>query len=445
MIENFDALATSKRRVDVLDIITAGITRVLPAAVMRAAISYDGARRSLRILDAEYRFTNGRLVVVGGGKAAGLMAETLEDIVGTDDIAAGCVTCKRGGYATRRIEVVPAGHPVPDRRGFDAVRRMLAYRDELDLTAQDLILCLLSGGASALMPCPVPGVTLRDKQRLTELLLASGAPIDEINVVRKHLSATKGGGLGRHFAPRRVVTPVISDVIGNRLDVIASAPTYPDTSTFEAALTVLARRGVTGSVPNSVLSHLERGAAGEVPETPRELPNCTHHIIGDNRLALNAMAARAAELGYRPKILSDSQQGDAAALARARAAEISAGRHTGYDCLLIGGEATIKLPAKPGKGGRNQHYTAVTLLSLADYAADWVAASVGTDGSDYIPDVAGAIIDRTALGRLESQGVDGWDYINRADSFHLLERLGDSLVRTGDTGTNVGDVMVYLI
>ncbi len=445
MILNYAALATSQKRADALNIVTAGITRVLPGAVMRTALSYDDARRSLRIGDAEYAFADGRLVVVGGGKAAGLMAETLEKIVGPENITAGCVTCKRGGYATRRIEVIPAGHPVPDRRGVDAVRRMLAYRDKLDLGAQDLVLCLLSGGASALMPCPVPGVTLGNKQRLTELLLASGAPIDETNVVRKHLSATKGGGLGRHFAPWRVVTPVLSDVIGNRLDVIASAPTYPDASTFDAALEVLARRGITDEVPPSVISHLRRGAAGEVPETPRELPNCTHHIIGDNRLALEAMAARARRLGYRPKILSDSQQGDAAALAQARAAEITAGRYPDHDCLLIGGEATIELPASPGQGGRNQHYAAVTLLSLADHAADWVAASIGTDGSDYLPDVAGAIVDRADLSRLEAQGANGWDYVFRADSYHLLDRLGDSLVRTGDTGTNVGDVMVYLI
>jgi glycerate 2-kinase len=445
MIQNYSTLATSPKRADALNIVTAGINRLLPGPVMRAAISYDSARRSLRIGDTEYAFADGRLVVVGGGKAAGLMAAALEEIVGPENIASGCVTCKGGGYGTRRIEVIPAGHPVPDRRGVDAVRRMLDYRDGLHLDERDLVLCLLSGGASALMPCPVPGVTLGNKQRLTELLLASGAPIEEINIVRKHLSVTKGGGLGRHFAPRRVVTPVISDVIGNRLEVIASAPTYPDTSTYDAALGVLADRGITDEVPPPVLSHLRRGAAGEVPETPRELPNCTHHIIGDNRLALEAMAARASKLGYRPKILSDSQQGDAATLARARAAEIIAGRYAGYDCLLIGGEATIELPAGPGQGGRNQHYAAVTLLSMADCAADWVAASVGTDGSDYMPDVAGAIVDGAALSRLAARGINGWDYVYRADSYHLLGRLGDALVRTGDTGTNVGDVMVYLI
>lgn len=445
MIRNYHALATSQRRVDALDIVSAGISRVLPGPVMRAALDYDATRRSLSIGDAEYAFTDGRLVVVGGGKAAGLMAEALEEILGPENIAAGCVTCKGGSYTTRRVEVIQAGHPVPDQRGMAAVRRMLAYRDELSLGAADLVLCLLSGGASALLPCPAPGVTLGDKQRLTGLLLASGAPIEEINIVRKHISATKGGGLGRHFSACRVVTPVISDVIGNRLEVIASAPTYPDTSTYEAALAVLKRRGITEKIPPSVLLHLRRGAAGEVPETPRELPNCTHHVIADNRLALEAMAAKAGELGYRPKILSDSQQGDAAALARARIAEIIAGRYAGHDCLLIGGEATIDLPANPGKGGRNQHYAAVTLLSMAGYAGDWVAASVGTDGSDYLPDVAGAIVDGAALSRLAARDVDGWDYVNRADSYHLLEQLGDGLVRTGDTGTNVGDVMVYLI
>jgi len=373
------------------------------------------------------------------------MALALEEIVGAENISAGCVTCKSTGYATQQIEVLPAGHPVPDRRGLAGVRRMLAYRDELTLGEADLVLCLLSGGASALMPWPAPGITLEDKRRVTDRLLASGAPIDEVNVVRKHLSGTKGGGLGRHFAPTRVISAVLSDVIGNRLDVIASAPTYPDASTFADALGVLARWNLAAKVPATITERLRRGAAGVIAETPDSLPNCANHVIGDNRLALEAMAARAGELGYLPTIVSDSQQGDATELARRRAGEISAGDYAGHDCLLIGGEATLKLPKAPGRGGRNQHYAAVTLLALAAQAGDWVAASVGTDGSDYLPEVAGGIVDRDAARRYLEMGIDGWEYIHRCDSYHLLERLDNALVRTGDTGTNVGDVMLYLL
>ena len=412
---------------------------------MQTALRFAATSRTLYVAADAHAFPDGRLVVVGGGKAAGLMALALEDIVGVAFITAGCVTCKDAGYATRRIEVLTAGHPVPDARGLAGVRRMLAFREQFALSEHDLVLCLLSGGASALMPCPAPGLTLEHKRRVTEQLLASGAPIEEINAVRKHLSGTKGGGLGRHFAPARVVSLVLSDVIGNRLDVIASAPTFPDSTTFDDALNVLDRRDLTREMPAPVLAHLRRGAVGLVPETPRELPNCQNHIIGDNRLALQAMTARADELGYRPVIISDAHQGDATALARERAAEVMAGHYAAYDCVIIGGEATLKLPRKPGKGGRNQHYAAVTLLALAEYDADWVVAAVGTDGTDYLPEVAGGIVDRDGAGRYGEMGIDGWDYVRRCDSYHLLQQLGNALVRTGDTGTNVGDVMLYLL
>jgi glycerate 2-kinase len=445
LIKNYAELAITPLRAHALDIVAAGIERVLPTRIMTSALAYDAARRILTVNGQAYSYAGGRLLVIGGGKAAGLMAEALEVIVGASNISGGIVNCKDGGYATSVIEVVKVGHPVPDEAGLRGTRRMLALKERFRIDARDLVVCLISGGGSALLTSPVPGVTLADKQAVTRLLLACGAPIGEINIVRKHLSLVKGGGLGRYFAPARVVSLILSDVIGNRLEVIASSPTYPDDSTFADAVTLLRRYELWDRLPVAVADYLSRGERGEAPETPTELPNCDNHIIGDNKLALRAMADKAGEYGYRPLIVTDSQEGDAGELAERRAREILAGKYSDYDAIIIGGEATMKLPPEPGKGGRNQHYTAVTLLAMADYPGEWTAIAAGTDGTDFLPDAAGAIVDRATLDALRNTGVDIADYIRRCDSYHLFSQSGASLVVTGGTGTNVCDVMVYLL
>lgn len=295
------------------------------------------------------------------------------------------------------------------------------------------------------MPCPVDAITLEEKQQTTSLLLASGADINEINTVRKHLSCVKGGRLGRYFAPATVISLILSDVIGNDLSVIASGPTYPDRSTFGSALGSLQKYGLRTRIPASVIDYLERGSAGQVEETPKALSNCYNFIIGDSSVALRAMKDKAAELGLKPVIASTQQKGDTAAAAMAAASSITGWKDRGYDTVLIGGETTPRLPANAGKGGRNQHYAAVSMMAMKEYGGHWVVASVGTDGSDFLPDVAGAIVDDSSFPRLESKGVDVSSYLERFDSYNLLERLGDSLVVTGNTGTNVGDVMVYVL
>lgn len=445
LIRNYPELAINPRRALALDIVTAGIERVLPERIMQAAVAYDASRRELSIGDTGYSHKHGRLFVIGGGKAAGRMAQAFERIAGAAYISGGTVNCKDGGYDTRAVSVIEAGHPVPDEAGSAGVRRMLALRDEFQIGERDLVVCLLSGGGSALLPAPVPGVSLADKQAVTRLLLGCGAPIGEVNVVRKHLSLVKGGGLGRYFAPAEVVSLILSDVIGNRLDVIASAPTYPDTSTFTDAIDLLWQYGLWGKLPRAAAEYLERGVRGEVSETPAELPNCRNHIIGDNKLALEAMAGKAAELGYKPLIISDRQEGDAGELAVQRAGEIKAGKYHGYNALIIGGEATIMLPPEPGMGGRNQHYAAVTLREMVGYKGGWTAVAAGTDGTDYLPDVAGAIVDADTLNSMREKGLDVADYITRCDSYNFFKQTGNSLLATGGTGTNVCDVMLYLL
>ncbi|UCH50716.1 MAG: glycerate kinase, partial [Chloroflexota bacterium] len=376
--KNRDELATTELKCQALAIVEAGIERVLPDNIMRSALSYDPISRSLKINDSTYQVVNGRIFVIGGGKASGLMAEALEGIVGLKDIFTGIVNCKGGAYRTKRIKIIKAGHPIPDRSGLNGMKEMLDLKDKHSINENDLVICLVSGGGSALMPCPVDGISLEDKQKTTQLLLDCGADIHEINAVRKHLSRTKGGRLGEFYSPTKVVSLIISDVIGDNLDTIASGPTYPDSSTFEDAYGVLEKYDLTDSVPQSVLAYLKKGCRGEVTETPKSLTNCHNHIIGNNRLALEAMEQKAAELGFKPLIVTAEQEGDTAEAAYMRAREIVAGKHQGYNAILLGGETTPRLPANAGKGGRNQHYAAVSMLAMKSYSGNWVAASVGT-------------------------------------------------------------------
>ncbi len=445
IIKNRDELATTELRHQALAIIEAGIERVLPGNIMRSALSYDPITKSFQVNKATYQVANGRTFVVGGGKASGLMTEALEEIVGLKDISTGIVNCKGGAYRTKKLKVIKAGHPIPDRRGLNGVKGMLDLKDKHSINGNDLIICLVSGGGSALMPCPVDGISLEDKQETTQLLLDCGADIHEINAVRKHLSRTKGGRLGESYSPTKVVSLIISDVIGDDLDTIASGPTYPDSSTFEDAYRVLEKYDLTASAPQSVLAYLKKGCRGEMAETPKSLTNCYNHIIGNNRLALEAMARKAEELGVKPLIVTAEQKGDTAEAAYMRAREILESKYQGYNAILMGGETTPKLPQNAGKGGRNQHYAAVSMLAMKSYSGDWIAASVGTDGSDYLPDVAGAVVDNDTLLRAISQGIDVEAYIGSFDSNTLFKKIGGSLIITGNTGTNVSDVMLYLL
>ena len=445
IIKNRETLATTELRKKALDIVEAGIARVLPPSIMRAAVKYDAANRILTVNGNTHRLSTGRVFVIGGGKASGLMVEALEDIIDPANISVGMVNCKSEHYKTSKTKIILAGHPIPDERGINGVKEMLALKERYYINESDLVICLISGGGSALMPCPIDGISLRDKQSITELLLSSGAEIDEINAIRKHLSKIKGGWLGHFYSPATVISLILSDVIGNNLAVIASGPTFPDSSTFLDAYNVLKKYDLLARVPESVIDFLRKGCRGEVAETPKTLDNCYNYIIGDNKLALEAMLEKANEVGFTPYIVTAEQKGDTTTVACSKAKEILSLRYSGYDAILIGAETTPRLPAIAGKGGRNQHYAAMSILAMKQYPGEWVVASVGTDGSDFLPDVAGAIVDNDSLDDAKAKGIDVKSYLNRYDSNTLLDKIGGSLVITGDTGTNVGDVILYLL
>jgi glycerate 2-kinase len=341
--------------------------------------------------------------------------------------------------------VVQAGHPVPDAAGVDGVREMLSMKARYGIGKGDTLINLISGGGSALLPCPVNGLTLEDKQLVTQLLLGCGADIKEINTVRKHLSLIKGGGLAAFYAPTRVISLIISDVVGDGLDVIASGPTVPDPTTYADAMGVLQKYGLLEKAPQAAVDFIRRGCAGLEAETPKGLHNCTNHVIGNNSMALEAMADKAGELGIKPCIVTSEMSGDTSQYAYAMADRVKGGLYKGFGALLIGGETTPTLPEHAGKGGRNQHYAAVSMLAMQGYASPWLVVSAGTDGSDYLPDVAGAMVDNRSLDVAKASGMDVEGYIQRFDSNTLFTRMGRSLIKTGPTGTNVSDVLLYLL
>jgi len=445
IIENKEELSITKLRKQALDIIETGINRVLPSNLMKLALEYDSAHKALMVNGKTYNFSEGRLFVIGGGKAAGLMAETLEEMIGPENISAGVVICKKSDYQTEKIKVIKTSHPIPDEKGIEGVKEMLALKDNYSINENDLVICLISGGGSALMPCPVYEITLEDKQKITNLLLGCGASIHEINAVRKHLSKIKGGRLGLFYSPTKIVSLMLSDVVGNDLDVIASGPTYPDSSTFSDAFDVLKKYDLLSKAPESVIAFLEKGCQGKTEETPKTLDNCDNYIIGDNRMALEAMRIKSEEMGFKPYIITSEQTGDPVVAAELRAKEILEGKYEDYDVILIGGETTPKLPENAGKGGRNQHYAVASILAMEKYLNKWVMANAATDGMDFLPGIAGAIIDNNSLNWIKDKKVNVQLYLDNYDSNTLLEEIGKSLIETGHTDTNVGDVTIYIL
>jgi hydroxypyruvate reductase len=385
-----------------------------------------------------------RIFVVGGGKASGTMARVVENHLG-DRIAAGCVNVKYGDAAisgeTRHIELQPAGHPIPDESGLAGSRRIA----EICAAAEegDLVLCLLSGGASALMPSPAPPLTLQEKQETTRLLLACGADIHEINAVRKHLSAIKGGQLARLAAPAHVLSLILSDVIGDDLDVIGSGPTAPDNSTFATALAVLEKYGLLGSAPPRVIERL-RNAALETPKAGDPIFDRVENlIVGSNQKSLEAAARAAADLGYQPLILASTMQGETKDVARVHAAIARQIRRYHQPlpppaCIISGGETTVTLRGN-GRGGRNQEFALAAAIDIAGLD-DVLILSAGTDGTDGPTEAAGAMADGNTIAR---SARDAEQALAANDSNPYFEELGDLIV-TGATGTNVMDLHLIL-
>ena len=415
-------------------------------AIFKAALRAANPAEAVADRLAREDFSGYRhIYVVGAGKAGAAMARATERALGRP-IARGLLNVKYGYVAPlRRIELNECGHPVPDQRGVEGARRIAEIA--AGAGPDDLVLCLISGGASALLPLPADPITLDEKQEVTKLLLACGASIHEINAVRKHISRIKGGQLARLAYPARVLSLLLSDVIGDDLDVIGSGPTAPDASTFALARTILEKYGIFQRVPAAVRERMESGVRGEIPETPKRgeriFTRVRNVVIGSNRLAVDAAAVRARQLGFRTLVLSTFVEGETREIARMHAAIAKEIVHAGRPlkppaCVITGGETTVTLRGD-GLGGRNQEFALSAAIDISGLP-NVVVLSAGTDGSDGPTDAAGAIAD----GRTLARNPRAPEFLARNDSYHYFEGLRDLIV-TGPTNTNVMDVRLILV
>lgn len=426
-------------------IMAAALAAVEPGAALRRHMRREGDR----LLVAGRTYDLGafrRIWLVGAGKAGAAMAAAAADLLG-DRLSGGVVVVKGEAPALpagTRYELLPAAHPVPDERGVAAGRRIADLL--AGLGADDLVIALISGGGSALLTLPVDGVSLADLRELTGLLLACGARIDEINSLRKHLDRLKGGGLARLAAPATLVALVLSDVVGSPLDVIASGPTVPDSSSFDAAWAVLERYAILDAVPAAVRAHLEQGRAGHLPDTPGPGDPCFERtatvLVGDNRQATEAALAAARAAGMQTMLLTTYLQGEAREAGRMLAAVARELAASGQPlprpaCIVAGGETTVTLRGD-GRGGRNQE---LALGAVADMAGleGLALVALASDGDDGPTDAAGAVVTGASLARARAAGLDPASYLARNDAYSFFEALGD-LLRPGPSGTNVNDL-----
>ncbi len=422
-------------------------------AALRAADPFECVRRHAGRVEARLREECcGSLSVVAFGKAACAMTRGLLDALPGHD-APGIVVTKYGHASGTvlpdRITVFEAGHPVPDENGVAATVRAVELVRAAG--ADTLVACLVSGGGSALLAAPREGITLGEKQEMTRLLLEAGADIVELNTVRKHVSRVKGGCLAEDAAPAGVLSLILSDVIGDRLDSIASGPTAPDETTYGDALRVLERHRLTGRVPGSILRTLERGARGEIPETPKPgsplFQRVANVIVGSNRLALDAAQEKAREMGYEAVVWKSELRGEAREAARrlaGKAREARSGR-TGDArplCLISGGETTVTV-AGNGIGGRNTELALAFALEIEGLQGISLL-SAGTDGTDGPTDAAGAFADGNTAVEARRAALDPEAFLGNNDSYTFFQKAGGLLV-TGPTGTNVMDIQILLL
>lgn len=450
LIENGLTTKNKEARRIILDCILAALNTVDPSKAIFNNIKLKN--NILSIGHYNFNLTEYKnIYVLGGGKASGLMAEVIETIL-QDKISEGIVNVLKGTekrVKTKKIKINGATHPIPGEEGMNGVKNMLEIAKKAD--ENDLIIVLISGGGSALMPYPAEPVTLEEKKKVTALLLKCGATINEINAVRKHISAFKGGQLAKAAYPATVISLIISDVVGDPLDVIASGPTVPDTSTFQDAYKVLKKYNILDKVPKSVRERIELGLSGEIEETPKPgdkvFEKVYNIIVASNRTACLAAVKKAKELGANSILLSTYIEGEARHVGTVLAG-IAKEIHK-YENLIkkpaiivCGGETTVTVTGN-GKGGRNQELALGAAFKIS--GLDGVAiASIGTDGIDGICDAAGAIVDGKTLERSKKLGLDAMEYLMDNNSYEFFTKLGDAIF-TGPTGTNVNDLMIIAV
>lgn len=444
---NTKSIASCPRSASVKKVLTASIAAVEPkAAIKRYMRLQDG---NLVINNRSYDLdTIDRIFVIGAGKAGEPMARAVESIL-SDRLFAGIVITKDGyvddQLQSGKIQIYASGHPIPDARGVEATRKII---DLLKSTQpNDMVICLISGGGSALMTSPVPDIYLADFQKLTSSLLACGADIHEINTLRKHLDKIKGGQLAKYAFPAKVETLILSDVVGNSLDVIASGPTVPDSSTYSDALAVIEKYNLYDQVSPTIIHTLETGKQRLIPETPKDgdsiFDNVKNTIIASNLMAAQAALKQSELEGFNSLLLTTYLQGEASQAGRFLASVVRQIAENEMPllrpaCLIAGGETTVSVHGN-GIGGRNQEL-ALGAVSELSGLQDVLLVSFATDGGDGFSDAAGASVTGKTLSRALKYGINPDDFLKENDSYHFFKPLKD-LLMTGPTYTNVNDLI----
>jgi glycerate 2-kinase len=424
----------------------------LYAAALKAVLPYELVKDRCRYIEALYEEGNfSRLNVVGFGKAACPMEKAIEDNI-TIPVDAGIVITKYGHCfeTTHKIKTIEAGHPLPDENGLHGTQAILRMLDKAD--EHTMVVCLISGGGSALLVSPSEGISLEEKIKVTELLLRAGADIYDLNTVRKHISKVKGGRLAEIAFPSKIISLVLSDVIGDRLDVIASGPTVPDTTTYEDAFRVLEIFGLLKKAPVNVIDVLRRGAEGLLRDTPEMdsivFKDIENIIIGNNKKALEAARTRAIELNLPAEIISTEITGEAREVGRwlAKVAldiqNVARTSHGKRVCVISGGETTVSVRGS-GLGGRNTEL-ALSFAIDVEGIDGLTLLSAGTDGTDGPTDAAGAIVDGQTIKRAKNIDLEAEKYLENNDSYNFFRQTGE-LFLTGPTGTNVMDIQIIVI
>jgi len=445
---SFESKTISAMRKDAVEIFYKALKAVQPGAAIKRHCKFDG--KTLFIGHRSYhlaRYKN--LYILGTGKATAPMAGAIEDII-DEKITGGIITVKFSHVADlKRINLIEAGHPIPDENGIRGASAILNLAK--NVKEDDLILCLISGGGSALLPFPCDGITLKNKQDTINILLSCGATIHEINTIRKHISKIKGGRLAQAVYPATLVTLILSDVVGDDLDVIASGPTVPDSSSFYDCKNIFRRYNIIDKIPKNILNHIESGISGEIDETPKphdSVFNRTYNlIIGSNVESLMSAKEKAENIGYNVLILSSMIEGETRFIAQVHGAIAREIIKTGNPlplpaCILSGGETTVTISGN-GLGGRNQEFALSASIDISG-KKNIVMLSGGTDGTDGPTDAAGAFSDTFTLKRAEKLGLDPYRFLANNDSYHFFQKLGDLFI-TGPTNTNVMDLRIVLV
>lgn len=433
-------------KTDIKQIFLSGVENVLPDKLIKSQVRLCDEilyiqQYSFNVLDFENIF------VIGAGKATALMAKEIESVLGNYINTGHIIVKYHHKCHLNKIAITEAGHPLPDENGWKAAQRILTIAKQT--SNKDLVICLFSGGASALLAdCP-DEISLSDLILTNDFLIKSGANIKEINAVRKHISKMKGGQLAKAIYPATTISLILSDVIGDQLDVIASSPTYPDSTTFSEAYEILKKYELTEKVPLSVVQYLKRGIVGEIPETPKSddfiFSKVYNVIIGNNKMALEAASRKAIELGYQAHIIADDLQGNEKETANFILSTIEKFKEKNHKtpiCLLFGGEPTVKVTGD-GLGGRNQHL-ALYLATKLENKQDITILCGGTDGTDGPTDAAGAIVDNKTIQIAKEKNIHPMDYLKNSDAYHFFKQVGGHLI-IGSTKTNVMDIVLVIL